>query len=96
MRHDQGQKDAYGTSTEASNDKNGDGKVGQKGKQEDRHGAEFETENRVEWKLEWNGKSEARETEQKGKKPWKWKGKWSMGKNRMETWKEEIWDITLL
>ena len=54
MRHDRGQKDAYGTSTEASDDKNGDRKVGWKGKQEDGHGAEFE----------------------------------------METWKEEIWDIT--
>ena len=60
-------KDAYGTSTEASNDKNGDRKLGQKGKQEDRHRAEFERENRAEWKLEWNRKSEARETEQKGK-----------------------------
>ena len=67
MRHDQGQKDAYGTSTKASNDKNEDRKVGRKGKQEDRHGAEFETENRVEWKLEWNRKSEARKMEWKGK-----------------------------
>ena len=32
--------------------------------------------------------------EQKGKKPQKQKEKQSMGKNRMETWKEEIWDIT--
>ena len=48
MRHDQGQKDAYGTSTKASDDKNGDKKVGQKGKQEDRHRTEFEMENRAE------------------------------------------------
>ena len=27
-------------------------------------------------------------------KPQKQKGKWSVGKNRTETWKEEIWDIT--
>ena len=40
---------------------------GWKGKQEDGHGAEFEMENRAEWKLEWNGKSEAREMEWKGK-----------------------------
>ena len=60
-------KDAYGTSTEASDDKNGDVKLGQKEKQEDRHRAKFETENRAEQKLEWNGKSEAREMEWKGK-----------------------------
>ena len=48
MRHDQGQKNAYGTSTKASDDKNGDKKVGQKGKQEDRHRTEFEMENRAE------------------------------------------------
>ena len=60
-------KDAYGTSTEASDDKNGDVKLGQKEKQEDRHRVEFETENRAEQKLEWNGKSEAREMEWKGK-----------------------------
>ena len=29
-------------------------------------------------------------------KPWKWKGKQSMGKNGTETQKEEIWDITNL
>ena len=52
-------------------------------------------ENRVEQKLEWNGRSEAREIEWKGKKPQKQKGKWSMGKNRTETQKEEIWDITV-
>ena len=63
-------KDAYGTSTEASDDKNGDEKLGWKGKQEDGHGVKFETENRAEQKLEQNRKSEARETE--------WKGKWSM------------------
>ena len=63
MRYDQEQKDAYGTSTKASDDKNGDRKVGQKGKQGDRHRAEFEMENRAEWKLEWNGKSEARKME---------------------------------
>ena len=28
--------------------------------------------------------------------PQKWKGKQSMGKNGTETWKEEIWDITLI
>ena len=27
-------------------------------------------------------------------KPWKRKGKQSVGKNGMETWKEDIWDIT--
>ena len=63
MRHDRGQKDAYGTSTEASDDKNEDRKVGWKRKQGDRHRAEFEMENRAEWKLEWNGKSEARKME---------------------------------
>ena len=47
-------KNAYGTSTEASNDKNGDRKLGQKGKQKDRHRAEFETE--------WNGKAKTLET----------------------------------
>ena len=34
---------------------------------QDRHGVEFEMKNRAEWKLEWNRKSEARETEWKGK-----------------------------
>ena len=67
MRHDQGQKDAYGTSTQTSNNKNGDRKLGQKGKQEDRHRGEFEMKNRAERKLEQNRKSKARETEQKGK-----------------------------
>ena len=43
MRHDQGQKDAYGTSTKASNDKNGDRKLGWKGEQENGH----------EWSLKW-------------------------------------------
>ena len=51
-------------------------------------------ENRVEQKLEWNRKSEGRENRMERQKPQKQKGKWSMGKNRMERWKEEIWNIT--
>ena len=60
-------KNVYGTSTKAFDDKNGDRKLGWKGKQEDRHRADFEMEIRAEQKLEWNGKSEAREMEWKGK-----------------------------
>ena len=75
---------AYGTSTKASNDKNGDGKLGWKGKQEDGHGAEFEMEIG-------QNRNQNRTESQKGnrterQKPQKWKGKQSMGKNRMETW----------
>ena len=72
-------KDAYGTSTEASDDKNGDRKLGWKGKQEDGHGVEFETENRAERKLEWNGKSEGRENRMERQKPQKQKEKWKHG-----------------
>ena len=49
-------------------------------------------ENRAERKLEWNGKSEARKMEQKGKNLRNGKG--SGGWKKMETQKEEIWDIT--
>ena len=41
-------KNTYDTSSKASNDNNGDGKLGWKGKQEDGHGVEFEMENRAE------------------------------------------------
>ena len=51
-------------------------------------------ENRVEQKLEWNGKSEKGKMKQKGKNLGN--GKRSKhGKNRMETWKKEIWNITV-
>ena len=51
---------------------------------------------RVEWKLEWNRKSEGRENRMERQKLQKQKGKWSMGTNRMETWKEEICNITYM
>ena len=87
-------KDAYGTSTKTSNDKNGDRKLEWKGKQVDRHRVEFEMEIRAEWKLEWNRKSEGKKNRMERQKPQKWKGKQSMGKNITETQKEEIWNIT--
>ena len=43
---------------------------------------------RMEWKVRSKGNGMERQ------KPWKWKGKQSMGKNGMETLKEEIWNIT--
>ena len=52
-------------------------------------------ENRAEWKIEQNGKSEARETEQKGKNLRNRKGSRVWEKNRTETQKEEIWNITV-
>ena len=39
-------------------------------------------------------KVRSKENGMERQKPQKQKWKWSVGKNRTETWKEEIWDIT--
>ena len=47
----------------------------------------------MEIRMEWKVRSKENGIERQ--KPWKWKGKWSMGKNGTETWNEKIWDITM-
>ena len=44
---------------------------------------------RTEWKVRSNGNGMERQ------KPWNQKAMESVGKNGMETWIEEIWDITI-
>ena len=60
--------------------------VGQKGEKGDGNRAEFEMENRVEWKLEWNGKAKTSEMEREAECGKKWNGnmeKGNMGYNRI-------------
>ena len=47
----------------------------------------------MEIRIEWKVRSKGNRTERQ--KPWKRKGKQSVGKNGTETQKEKIWDITL-